>query len=89
MPHPASQIVARAPLTPATSRFVPTQVADVVHSNDVVSHDGSILHTATPSIVRSVATPISAPVAAPAITQGVPVSSGFFTFPGAGIAFQF
>ena len=115
VPHPATQIVARAPLTPATSRFVPTQVATpvqqrVVHSNNFVTdangnilrtatpslfhsnnvqvtHDGDVLHTATPSVVRAVATPIAAPVVAPAISQGV--SSGYFTFPGAGIAFEF
>jgi hypothetical protein len=94
VPHPATQILARAPLTPATSRFVPTQVADVINSNNVVSHDGNIIHAAAPSIVRAVATPfaaatpVAAPIAAPAITHGVP-STGFFTFPGAGIAFNF
>ena len=89
LPHfvavPQQTFVARAPLTPATSRFVPTRLSSVVHTDD--AHH--VLHAAAPApaIVRAVATPVAAPIATPVVTPGV--SSGFFTFPGAGIAFQF
>jgi len=115
LPHfvavPQQTFVARAPLTPATSRFVPTRFGNVnafghtgvqhifrnnfAHNN--VFHAG---HAAAPALAptvfraapattvfRAAPSPIAAPVAVPALAQGV--SSGYFSFPGAGLAFQF
>jgi len=80
LPHfvavPQQTFVARAPLTPATSRFVPTRFGAPVASPALA-----------PTVFRAAPSPITAPVAVPAVAQGV--SSGFFSFPGAGIAFQF
>ena len=84
---PQHHFVARAPLTPATSRFVPAALPNVVtHAGHVaVPEAGHLVHAAAaPAVVRAaVATPVAAPVSLAA------VSSGYFTFPGAGIAFQF
>ena len=93
---PSTQIVARAPFTPATQRFVaaPAQA----HSHSVVSHDAvhHVVPTATTQFVR--ANPVLAPATQvvrtnPVLAQANPIltpaSTGFFTFPGAGIAFQF
>jgi len=107
LPHfvavPQQTFVARAPLTPATSRFVPTRFGNVVHGHTGVQHifrnpnfaHNNVFHAGAPvaspalapTVFRAAPSPITAPVAVPAVAQGV--SSGFFSFPGAGIAFQF
>ena len=107
LPHfvavPQQTFVARAPLTPATSRFVPTRFGNVnafghtgvqhifrnnfAHNN--VFHAGvpAVSPAGAPTFFRTAPSPIAAPIAVPAVTQGV--SNGYFSFPGAGIAFQF
>ena len=117
LPHfvavPQQTFVARAPLTPATSRFVPTRFGNVVHGHTGIQHifrnnfaHNNVFPVGAPAVspaiaptvfraapgpiaapIRAVPSPIAAPVAVPAVAQGV--SSGYFSFPGAGIAFQF
>merc|ERR1712086_395497 len=70
LPHfaavPHQTFVARAPLTPATSRFVPTRFGQVAAP------------AFAPTVFRTAPSPIAAPVAVPAVAQGV--SSGYFSF---------
>ena len=108
---PTQTVVARAPLTPATARFVATPA--IHHSHGVVAHTDTPVAFGTRTVaapVHTVAHTVAAPVhtvahtvAAPARAVATPVatpvvnnfaladvaSTGFFTFPGAGIAFNF
>merc|ERR1712086_161116 len=97
LPHfaavPHQTFVARAPLTPATSRFVPTRFGNVVHGHTGVQHifrnnfaHNNVFHAGqvaapafAPTVFRTAPSPIAAPVAVPAVAQGV--SSGYFSFP--------
>ena len=108
VPQHQQTFVARAPLTPATSRFVPTRFGNVVlhgHTGAVAQHifrnnfaHHNVFPVGAPAVfraapspiaapIRAAPRPIAAPVAVPAVAQGV--SSGYFSFPGAGIAFEF
>ena len=96
---PTQTVVARAPLTPATARFVATPA--IGHSHAVVSHSDTPVTLATRTVAapihavshtvaapaRAVATPLATPVNTFALADTA--STGFFTFPGAGIAFNF
>ena len=97
---PTQTVVARAPLTPATARFVATPA--IHHSHGVVSHTDAFGTRTVAAPVHSVAHhAVAAPavvaparaVATPAVVNNFALadvaSTGFFTFPGAGIAFNF
>ena len=97
-------VLARAPFTPATQRFVAAP-AQVAHAEHVVAHDEAHHVVAAPTLVRTQAAPAIVRAAAPTFVNtaqfntpvftpvtnpdGSIVSNGFFHFPGAGFAFDF
>ena len=99
-------VIARAPLTPATSRFVAAPA--IGHSHSVLTHSDTPLTFATRTVaapvhhiahapVNTFATPARTVVTTPTVVASAPVNTfgladgntGFFTFPGAGFAFNF
>ena len=96
-------VIARAPLTPATSRFV----AAPVHHHIAPVHTiatpartvvtSPVAHHIAHAPVNTFATPARTVVTTPTVVASAPVNTfgladgntGFFTFPGAGFAFNF
>merc|ERR1712029_148003 len=92
-------VIARAPLTPATSRFVATPVHHHIAPVHTIATPARTVVT-TPvatAPVNPFATPARTVVTTPTVVASTPVNTfgladgntGFFTFPGAGFAFNF
>ena len=102
-------VIARAPLTPATSRFVAAPVHHhVAHApvHTIATPARTVVTTPVAAApvhhfahapVNTFATPARTVVTTPAVVASAPVNTfgladgntGFFTFPGAGFAFNF
>ena len=99
-------VIARAPLTPATSRFVAAPVHHhiaPVHTiatparTVVTTPINAPVHHIAHAPVNTFATPARTVVTTPTVVASAPVNTfgladgntGFFTFPGAGFAFNF